>query len=229
MRSYSSRLLRCACWRKPSGHSNFLCSFKIDSMSFRVSAARDFSGMGFLVVITLQKNKHIVDSTGLILQGKTSESPAPWTAGLWITACGRLTAFVHTRATEIFRLNAPRITVVGSYATGLTMRVDRLPSLGETLLGSGYRVDHGGKGSNQAVGCARLGAKVSFVAKIGKDSFGESALALYRDERVDVTHVSQTADAPTGVGFIVVEAASGNNCIVIDPGANDLLTAADVS
>ena len=126
-------------------------------------------------------------------------------------------------------LKAPKITVVGSYATGLTMKVERLPNCGETLLGTGYRVDFGGKGSNQAVGCARLGARVSFVAKIGKDSFGEAALGLYRDERVDVTHVRQTADAHTGVGFIVVEAASGDNCIVIDPGANDLLTAADVS
>jgi len=126
-------------------------------------------------------------------------------------------------------LNAPKITVVGSYATGLTIKVARLPSRGETLLGTGYRVDFGGKGSNQAVGCARLGARVGFVAKIGKDSLGEAALGLYRDERVDLTHVRQTADAPTGVGFIVVEAASGNNCIVIDPGANDLLTAADVS
>ena len=109
------------------------------------------------------------------------------------------------------------------------MKVKRLPSTGETLLGTGYRVDYGGKGSNQAVGCARLGAKVSFVAKIGKDTFGEMALGLYRDEGIDIAHVRQTADAPTGVGFIVVEAASGSNCIVLDPGANELLTAADVS
>jgi pfkB family carbohydrate kinase len=61
---------------------------------------------------------------------------------------------------EVSLLNAPRITVVGSYATGLTMRVERLPSPGETVLGTGYRVDYGGKGSNQAVGCARLGAQV---------------------------------------------------------------------
>ncbi|MFY9561333.1 MAG: ribokinase [Terriglobales bacterium] len=126
-------------------------------------------------------------------------------------------------------MNAPRITIVGSYATGLTMKVERLPSRGETLLGTGYRVDHGGKGSNQAVGCARLGATVSFVAKIGKDNFGESALELYRDEGIDVTHVRQTADAPTGVGFIIVAAASGHNCITIDPGANELLSAADVT
>ena len=68
------------------------------------------------------------------------------------------------------------------------MRVERLPSPGETLLGTGYRVDYGGKGSNQAVGCARLGARVSFVARIGKDAFGEMALGLYRDEGIDVAH-----------------------------------------
>ncbi len=125
-------------------------------------------------------------------------------------------------------MSSPRITVVGSYATGLTMRVERLPSPGETLLGTGYRVDYGGKGSNQAVGCARLGAQVRFVARIGRDVFGEMALGLYRDEGIDVTHVAQTGAAPTGVGFIIVD-ANGNNCITIDPGANDLLTAADVS
>ncbi len=109
------------------------------------------------------------------------------------------------------------------------MKVDRLPSKGETLLGTGYRVDHGGKGSNQAVSCARLGAQVSFVARIGKDSFGDSALDLYRDEGIDVTNVIQSADVPTGVGFIIVESPSGHNCIAIDPGANDLLTAAGVA
>jgi len=127
------------------------------------------------------------------------------------------------------KVTAPRITVVGSYATGLTMKVERLPCTGETLLGTGYRVDYGGKGSNQAVGSARLGAKVNFVARIGKDAFGEMALTLYRDEGIDVAYVKQTVGASTGVGFITVEAASGNNCIVIDPGANELLTADDIS
>lgn len=122
-------------------------------------------------------------------------------------------------------MSAPRITVVGSYATGLTMKVERLPSTGETLLGTGYRVDYGGKGSNQAVGCARLGAKVSFVANVGNDPFGEMALALYRNEGIDVGEVRQNLEASTGVGFIVVEAGSGRNCIVLDPGANELLSA----
>jgi len=108
------------------------------------------------------------------------------------------------------------------------MRVDRLPSPGETLLGKGYRVDFGGKGSNQAVACARLGARVSFVAKIGRDNFGEMALGLHRQEKINIDSVIQASDEPTGVGFIIVD-SSGNNCITIDPGANDLLTATEVS
>jgi len=128
----------------------------------------------------------------------------------------------------VHHLRSHRIAVVGSYATGLTMRVNRLPSPGETLLAKGYRVDFGGKGSNQAVACARLGANVSFIAKIGRDDFGEMALGLHREEKVDIDSVIQVADQPTGVGFIIVD-ANGNNCITLDPGANDLLTAEEVS
>jgi ribokinase len=109
------------------------------------------------------------------------------------------------------------------------MKVQRLPSMGETVLASGYRVDYGGKGSNQAVGCARLGAEVAFVARIGKDAFGEMALRLYREEGIDAAFVQQTAQHPTGVGFILVEAGSGNNCIALDPGANELLSPQDIS
>jgi ribokinase len=126
-------------------------------------------------------------------------------------------------------LNTPRIIVVGSYATGLTMKMKRLPSLGETVLASGYRVDYGGKGSNQAVGCARLGAEVVFLARIGNDTFGEMALRLYREEGIDIAFVQQTNEHPTGVGFILVEAGTGNNSIALDPGANELLSAADVA
>jgi ribokinase len=125
-------------------------------------------------------------------------------------------------------LPVPKITVVGSYATGLTMKVKRLPSTGETLLGTGYRVDFGGKGSNQAVGCARLGARVTFIAKTGNDAFGEMAVRLYRDEGIDTASIEQVPSAPTGVGFILVEEQTGNNCIALDPGANDLLDASDV-
>lgn len=118
----------------------------------------------------------------------------------------------------------PHIAVVGSFAVGLTMKVDRFPACGETVLGTGYRTDHGGKGSNQAVGCARLGARVSFVARIGQDAFGEMALELYRSQGVDTTWVRHTPSSATGVGFILVRSDSGENCIALDPGANDHLT-----
>lgn len=123
---------------------------------------------------------------------------------------------------------APRITVVGSYATGLTLRVKRLPTRGETVLASGYRSDYGGKGSNQAVGCARLGAEVRFVASIGNDDFGAMAMRLYREEGIDTGCVRQNPEAATGVGFILVD-ESGHNCIALDPGANELLSALDIS
>jgi ribokinase len=126
-------------------------------------------------------------------------------------------------------MSTPRITVVGSYATGLTLKVKCLPSRGETVLASDYRVDYGGKGSNQAVGCARLGAESVFVAKIGEDAFGEMALRLYREEGIDIALVRRTAEHHTGVGFILVEAETGNNCIALDPGANELLSAGEVA
>lgn len=122
-----------------------------------------------------------------------------------------------------------RIAVVGSFAVGLTMKLDRFPVSGETLLGTGYRMDHGGKGSNQAVACARLGAQVSFVARIGQDALAEMALALYRNEGVDSAWLQQSPDLPTGVGFILVKSGTGENCIALDPGANGLLTAAAVA
>jgi ribokinase len=127
------------------------------------------------------------------------------------------------------RPNPRRIVVVGSYATGLTMKAARIPGAGETLLGRGYRVDFGGKGSNQAVGCARLGTHVDFVARIGSDTFGDMALDLYRQEGVYTAFLQRSSEAPTGVGFIVVEEGSGQNCIVLDPGANELLSPADVA
>ena len=126
-------------------------------------------------------------------------------------------------------MGTPQIAVVGSYATGLTMKVPRLPISGETLMGRGYRVDFGGKGSNQAVGCARLGVEVQFVCRVGNDRFGDMAFNLYREESVGVIHAKRSGDAPTGVGFIVVEDESGRNCIVIDPGANALLSEEDVA
>src|ERR1700751_75585 len=131
----------------------------------------------------------------------------------YAVSCSR--RFRRSRDSWRSALMGPRITVVGSYATGLTLKVKRLPSPGETVLASGYRVDFGGKGSNQAVGCARLGAEVAFIARIGKDNFGAMAQRLYREEGIDVAFVRETSERSTGVGFILVEAGSGNNCIAL--------------
>ncbi len=77
-----------------------------------------------------------------------------------------------------------RIAIVGSYGVGLTVELDRVPEAGETVIGRTFRRDHGGKGSNQAVGCARLGAEVDFLTAIGDDAFGQDALdALARGGR----------------------------------------------
>ena len=117
------------------------------------------------------------------------------------------------------------ITVVGSYIVGMTMCAAQFPVPGETVVGFNYQQLHGGKGSNQAVGCARLGANVQFITAIGDDSFGRGALALYCKEGVDSSHilVAKKDEAPTGVGFVIVD-GNGENIIVIDIGANKLIT-----
>jgi ribokinase len=114
-----------------------------------------------------------------------------------------------------------RIAVVGSYGVGLTFGVERMPERGETLIGGLFRTDHGGKGSNQAVGAARLGAQVAFLSAVGTDSFGDRAVELWADEGVDASAVLRP-DMPTMTAGILVE-ASGDNRIVIVPGALNAL------
>jgi ribokinase len=119
-----------------------------------------------------------------------------------------------------------RIAVVGSYGVGLTFGADRAPERGETLIGSLFRTDHGGKGSNQAVGAARLGAEVVFLTAVGEDSFGNGAFELWAEEGVDASAVVR-APLPTMTAMILVE-GSGDNRIVIVPGALSALTPAHV-
>ena len=121
----------------------------------------------------------------------------------------------------------PRITVVGSFAVGLTIRAPRFPVKGETLIGRDFDMGPGGKGSNQAVGAARLGAESHFVGLIGADLFGDMAVTLYAAEGVHTAHLRRTSERNTGVGFITLNEA-GDNHIVLDMGANDRLAPADV-
>ena len=117
-----------------------------------------------------------------------------------------------------------RVAVVGSYNHALTMSVESVPIPGETVLGEEFTEGVGGKGSNQAVAAARLGADAAFVGCIGTDRFGDDAVDLWGREGVDVTHVDRLGDTHTGVGFVVVD-GDGENAISVAPGANDLLDA----
>mgnify|MGYP000510087234 CR=1 FL=1 len=121
----------------------------------------------------------------------------------------------------------PRLTVVGSFAVGLTLRAPRFPVKGETLIGSDFDMGPGGKGSNQAGGAARLGAESHLVAVIGEDVFGDVAVKLYQQEGVGTEHLRRTRERNTGVGFITLN-AEGDNHIVLDMGANHLLSPEDV-
>jgi ribokinase len=113
----------------------------------------------------------------------------------------------------------PRLCVVGSSNIDLTFRTPRLPRPGETLAGHAFRLDFGGKGANQAVMAARLGARVAVVSRVGRDVFGEQTLANYRREGIDTAHVSVDDSRPTGVASIAVDDAA-RNCILVVPGAN---------
>jgi ribokinase len=110
---------------------------------------------------------------------------------------------------------APRLTVVGSVNLDLVVKVERLPRPGETFTGATLERIPGGKGANQAVAAARLGAQVRFVGCVGRDTAAEEAFANLRLVELAVHEV----DAPTGVALIVV-AADGENQIVVVPGAN---------
>ncbi len=120
-----------------------------------------------------------------------------------------------------------RVCVVGSSNMDLTFRTPRLPKPGETLAGSLFHQGHGGKGGNQAVMAARLGAQVSLVSRVGRDPFGTQLLASYRAEGIDTTHVQADADRHTGTAAIIVD-DQAQNCILVVPGANAHLSPDDV-
>lgn len=121
-----------------------------------------------------------------------------------------------------------RVTVVGSFAVGITLRASRFPVAGETLPGRDFDMGPGGKGSNQAIGIARLGVPSALLVKIGQDQLGQMAAPLYAEEGVDASHLITSAERNTGVGLIVLNQA-GENFIVLDMGANELLSPADVA
>jgi len=119
-------------------------------------------------------------------------------------------------------VSKPIITVVGSFAVGMTIRTTHMPVFGETLIGSDFNMGPGGKGSNQAVGTARLGAESYLAGIIGDDKLSEIATDLYHREAVNTRYLEKTAVSPTGVGLIILN-QEGENGIILDMGANNLM------
>ena len=117
---------------------------------------------------------------------------------------------------------------MGVFALDLAFRSPRLPEWGETVVGSGLQVGPGGKGSNQAVAAARLGAQTTFLSKIGADAFGEIALKTYREAGVNTDFLARGEGEATGAAAILVEEDSGENAIVVCPGAAEALTRQEI-
>lgn len=124
-------------------------------------------------------------------------------------------------------METPAVCVVGAANLDLISYVPRLPREGETLHGTEFRIGYGGKGANQAVMAAKLGARVTMVTKLGEDVFGEGTLENFKQYGIDTTHVLRTPQAFSGVAPIAVD-QQGRNSIIIVTGANDLLTIDEV-
>ena len=114
------------------------------------------------------------------------------------------------------------VVVVGSINMDLVVTTPHIPTPGETLLGGSFSTLPGGKGANQAVAAARAGAAVTMVGRVGLDAFGDTLRAGLVDEGIDVTHVGTEKHDPTGVALISV-ADTGENAIVVAPGANSMI------
>jgi len=119
-----------------------------------------------------------------------------------------------------------RVFVAGSINMDVVAMADRHPRIGETVAGTAVLYFPGGKGANQAVAAAKLGAATTLIGRLGKDAFGDELKAFLAAQRVDLTFVQDTAEAHTGTAIITV--ANADNTIVVVPGANALVSAADV-
>lgn len=119
------------------------------------------------------------------------------------------------------------VAILGVFVADLAFRAGRQPALGETLMGSGFKMGPGGKGSNQAVQAARAGATVRLISRLGRDAFGEIALATWKAEGI-IPSVAMAADEPTGAAYIFVSDETGENAIIVVPGAGGGITIADV-
>ena len=121
----------------------------------------------------------------------------------------------------------PKIVVIGSCNTDMVVKAGRLPVPGETVLGGTFYMNPGGKGANQAIAAARLGAEVTLISKIGYDLFGLQALEIYRSEKINTEFIFTDQKSPSGVALISVD-SYGENSIIVAPGASRSLSTEDI-
>jgi len=120
------------------------------------------------------------------------------------------------------------VVILGIFVADLAFEAPRLPAMGETILGEGFRMGPGGKGSNQSVAAARAGASVSFLTRLGEDAFAEIALGTWREAGVDTSRVIRDGGRPTGAAFIFISTATRDNAIIVESGTAGALSADDV-
>ena len=121
------------------------------------------------------------------------------------------------------------ISVLGIFVADISFSGPKIPAVGETILGNKYNVGPGGKGCNQAIAIARLGAKVNFISKIGKDPYGELALNTLKKNKINIESVIQDEKLQTGVAGILIDKNSGKNAINVIVGAPSSLTINEIN
>lgn len=119
------------------------------------------------------------------------------------------------------------IVILGVFVADTAYRASRQPRMGETILGTSFVLGPGGKGSNQSVAAGRLGADVTMITRLGRDAFAEMARSTWAGAGVK-SAVIETPESYTGAAYIFIEEATGNNAIIISPGAAALISAADI-
>src|SRR4051794_25942337 len=124
-------------------------------------------------------------------------------------------------------MSTARVVVIGSSNTDMVVKAPRIPQPGETVLGGEFIMVPGGKGANQAITAARLGAEVTLVARLGADPFGEASLRNFREAGIRTEAIVQDPESASGVALILVD-AGGENAIAVAPGANARLSPGDV-
>ncbi|WP_040679471.1 ribokinase [Niabella aurantiaca] len=120
-----------------------------------------------------------------------------------------------------------RVVIIGSSNTDMVVRTPHFPAGGETLMGTDFLMNAGGKGANQAVAVARLGGEATFICRTGDDLFGKNAVELFATEGINTAYITEDAGTPSGIAIITVNNA-GENTIVVAPGANAQLSVPQV-